>query len=105
MQDKFLSNIGLARKAGKILIGTEQVRDGIKAGKALVVLISHDASDNTKKEILDSAAFYKVEARTVPHTMKDFSVLLGKSGLVSSIAITDIGFKTLILKSFPHTEV
>ncbi len=105
MQDKFLSNLGLARRAGKTILGTEQVREAIKSKKALLVLIAKDTSDSTKKEILDSARYYNTEAHVTEYSMQEFSSSLGKQSLVSSIALTDIGFKTLILKNFPHTEV
>ncbi len=105
MQNKLLLNLGLAHRARKLALGTEQVRDSIKSGKALLVLIACDVSDRTRKEILDSAEFYKTEAYTTDITMSEFSHAFGKTGSVSSVALTDIGFKTLIKKSFPHTEV
>ncbi len=105
MQSKLLSNLGLARRAGKLAIGTEAVRDAVKSGRAEFVLIACDASDNTKKEILDSARFYKKEAVLTDFTMSELSSSLGKKGAVSSVAVTDINFKTLIKKSFPYPEV
>ena len=58
MQDKFLSAIGLARRAGAIALGTAEVRDSMKNGKAKLVIVASDVSENTKKEITDTAAFY-----------------------------------------------
>ena len=48
---KLLSLIGLARKAGKLTVGTEAVCDSIRGGKVKLVIASAEASDNTKKRI------------------------------------------------------
>lgn len=45
---KLLSLIGLARKAGKLTVGTEAVCDAIRGGKVKLVIASAEASDNTK---------------------------------------------------------
>lgn len=105
MQNKFLSNLGLAHRAGKIICGTESVRDSIKRRRALLVIVSCDISEKQKKEILDSASFYKVEAVCVPYTMSELSDALGKTSSVACAAITDIGFKTLAKNSLEHQEV
>ncbi len=105
MNDKFLLNLGLARRAGKICMGTESVRDSIKCGSAVQVFIARDVSENTKKEISDSAIYYNTPCTVIPYTMSEISESLGKTSLVSAVALTDIGFKNLILKNLHHQEV
>lgn len=105
MNDKFLLNLGLARRAGKICMGTESVRDSIKNSRATIVFIACDVSENTKKEISDSANYYNVHCTVIPYTMNDLSESLGKDCLVSAVSLTDIGFKNLILKNLHHQEV
>ena len=105
MQDKFLMAIGLAKRSGHAVFGTEQVRDSAKAGKARLIIVASDVSDNTRKEILDSCAFYKVEAVCVEETMSQLSSALGKLHSVACAALTDIGFKTLVKNSLEHQEV
>ena len=48
--EKLLRFIGLAMKAGKLMLGDGRAVESIRAGKAKLVLISKDASDNTKKK-------------------------------------------------------
>lgn len=104
-QNKYLSTLGLARAAKKLVVGTEQVRNSIKKQKALLVIIASDVSDNTKKELLDSCSFYSVEALCVKETMSELSHALGKLHSVACAALTDIGFKTLVKNNLEHQEV
>lgn len=105
MNDKFLLNLGLAHRAGKLRMGTENVRDSIKKCCAVQVFIARDVSENTKKEISDSANYYNTPCEVIPYTMNELSVCLGKDSLVSAVSLTDIGFKNLILKNLHHQEV
>lgn len=52
MTDKALSMIGLATKAGKIASGEFAVESAVRKGKAVLVIIASDASDNTKKSFM-----------------------------------------------------
>ena len=56
MTDKALSMIGLATKAGKIASGEFAVESAVRKGKACLVIIASDASDNTKKSFNDMGA-------------------------------------------------
>ena len=105
MQNKFLSAIGLAKRAGKVVKGTDSVRDQMKKKRAVLTVIASDVSDNTKKEILDTSEYYGGETILVPYTMAELSHALGKDSLTACAAITDISFKTLIKNSLEHQEV
>ena len=48
--DKVLSYLGLATKAGKIQSGEFSTEKSVKCGKAALVIVAEDASDNTKKK-------------------------------------------------------
>lgn len=61
MREKFLGLIGLAKKAGKTSGGEFICKQSIKGKKAKLVIIAADASQNTKKSIINSCTFYKVE--------------------------------------------
>lgn len=52
--------LGLANKAGKLVTGEEVVRNSVRNSKVKLLLISEDASDNTKKRFLNTADYYKV---------------------------------------------
>ena len=89
-QDKVLSLIGLATKAGKSVCGEFLTERETKAGRAALVIIAADASDNTKDKFQKMCKFYKVpiylygDKDTLGHAMgKEFR---------ASLAILDDGF-------------
>lgn len=95
-QDRILSMIGLATKAGAVTSGEFSVDKAIKAGKARLVIIADDASDRTKKGFKDSCTYYRVplviykDKETLGHSMgKQFR---------ASLAILDTGFADSLLK-------
>ena len=57
---KELSLLGLAAKAGRVVSGEFATEKAVKAGKARLVLVAGDASDNSKKKFSDMCAYYKV---------------------------------------------
>ena len=57
-QDKALAMIGLAQKAGKIVSGEFATEKAVKTGKAALVIVAGDASENTKKMFTNMCAFY-----------------------------------------------
>ena len=58
--DKVLSLLGLAKKAGKVKGGEYCVETELKKGRAKLVIVADDASDNTKKSYTDMCSFKKV---------------------------------------------
>ena len=59
-RDKVLSLIGLAMKAGRCASGEMMTESETKSGRAKVVIVASDASDNTKKKFRDMCKFYRV---------------------------------------------
>lgn len=99
MQDRFLMALGLAKRAGQAVFGTEQVRDSAKAGKARLIIVACDVSENTKKEITDTAAFYKTECIISCYTMAQISSAVGLMRSTSSAAVTDENMTVLVKNS------
>ena len=58
--DKVLSMLGLAAKAGTIASGEFSTEKSVKEGKAFLVIVAKDASDNTKKHFRDMTTFYEI---------------------------------------------
>ena len=82
-QNKTYSMIGLAMKAGKLTSGEFAVEHAVKAGKAMLVIVSETASENTKKKFRDMCTYYEVplyffgEKETLGHAMgKEFRASL-----------------------------
>ena len=95
-QDKVLSLIGLATKAGQTASGEFMTEREVKTGRAALVIVAGDSSDNTKKKFRDVCEFYKVpiyfygDKDTLGHAMgKEFR---------ASLAILDEGFAKGVLK-------
>ena len=58
--DKVLQMLGLAARGRKIESGEFSTEKAVKAGKAGLVIVAKDASDNTKKLFRNMCAFYEV---------------------------------------------
>ncbi len=98
IQNKILSLIGLATKAGKTVSGEFSTEKAVKTGKAFLVLVSCEASENTKKKFQNMCTYYKV-----PISIYGDKVELGKmcgNEFRASLAITDSGFAKAIIKKF-----
>ncbi len=91
---KFERLLGIARKAGRTIIGTDLVLNALAKDnpKVHLVLASECASENTQKRIGDRCSYYHAEHFTIPQTPSELSHLLGKTSSVCCIGITDSGF-------------
>lgn len=101
-QSKALSLISLATKAGKTVSGEFCTEKEVKTGKAVLVIVADDASDNTKKKFRNMCDFYKVpiyfykDKDTLGHAMgKEFR---------ASLAVLDAGFAKGIMKHLDTEE-
>ena len=90
--------LGLAMKAGKVVIGTEQVIAFLQKGKVRLVLISGSASDGTKKKINFKCEFYKTQIKELETDTDELGRLLGKTYAPAVVGITDENFSNTIIK-------
>ena len=94
--DRVLSMLGIAAKAGSVASGEFSTEKAVKEGRAYLVIVAQDASDNTKKKFKNMCDFYEVpicfygDKDTLGHAM-------GKA-FRASLAILDEGFAKGILK-------
>ncbi|MEI3339983.1 MAG: ribosomal L7Ae/L30e/S12e/Gadd45 family protein [Eubacterium sp.] len=58
--NRIFSALGLAQKAGQIASGEFSAEQAVKSGRAFLLIVAEDASDNTKKKMSNMAAFYEV---------------------------------------------
>ena len=98
--NRALSMISLATKAGKTKSGEFMTEKEVKEGRAHLVIVADDASDNTKKKFQNMCDFYKVPIYffkdTLGHAMgKEFR---------ASLAVTDAGFAKGIRKHLDMEE-
>ena len=92
--DKALQCIGLAKKAGRLATGTENVLEAVRNGKAVAVLAASDVSDNTAKLIRDKTASYNVKLIVTDHTRAELGNILGNAAC-ARVAFTDNGFASM----------
>lgn len=97
---KIISLVGFARKSGNIVIGVKQVLSAIRVNKVKLILLASDASDQSKKKVLDKAKYYEIFA-DASFESAVLSKAIGKENRMC-IGITDSGFansiKSLIKK-------
>ena len=99
---KIYSLLGLCQKAGKLVSGEFAVENAIKSGKACLVIVSGDASDNTAGKFRNKCDYYGV-----PFFMFGDKEMLGHAigkEVRTSIAITDDGFAKSFQKNLRVDE-
>lgn len=100
--DKILSLVGLATRAGKTASGEFCTEKEVKTGRAALVIVAGDASENTKKKFRDMCEFYEVPI----YFYKDKDTLghaMGKQ-FRASLAVLDEGFAKGIRKHLDTEE-
>jgi len=96
VNDKVLSLLGLAARGRNLESGEFSTEKAVKEGRAALVIVSCDASANTKKLFEDKCSFYKTPV-CFCGTKETLGRAIGK-GERSSIAVTDKGMAENIIK-------
>ncbi|MGN0383976.1 MAG: L7Ae/L30e/S12e/Gadd45 family ribosomal protein [Eubacterium sp.] len=97
MNNNILSMIGMATKAGKTVSGEFSVEKAIREGKAELIIVSEEASDNTKKLFTNKSKYYHIPLK-IYGSMEELGKATGNNSR-ASVAITDTGFSnSLIIK-------
>ena len=99
---KLAGLLGIAKKAGRVIAGTNLVTDAVRAGSVSKcphgVFIASDVSDNTRKRITNCCTYYEVPLYDIPLTAAEVGDAIGKSGSTSAVGITDAGLCDAIVK-------
>lgn len=96
-QNKVFSMLGLATRAGRIASGEFMTEISVKKGKAVLVIVAGDASDNTKKMFTNMCSFYEVPIYFYG-TKETLGHAIGKD-IRASLAVLDEGFANSIIKN------
>ncbi len=74
LEQRYLSSLQMARKAGQLVTGMSRVKEALEGGHAVALLTATDAADDGRKKLLatrlaveKTAAEQGLEARSVPH--------------------------------------
>lgn len=89
-QDRILSVLGLAMKAGKIASGEFSTEKAVKSHRAFLVIVSVEASENTKKMFRNMCSFYQVPMYLY-ESKERLGHAIGKQ-YRASLAVLDEGF-------------
>ncbi len=101
--DRIGSYIGLAMQAGKVKSGEFATEKSVKSGRAAVVILANDASQNTRKKFKDMCAFYEVPFMEYG-TRETLGHSIGKE-YRASLAIEDVGFYKAIKKQMDSEQM
>lgn len=94
--NKILSLLGLATKAGKTASGEFSTEKSVKAGKSFLVLVAEDASQNTKKKFTNMCTFYEIPFYFFSDK-ETLGKMMGKE-CRSSLAVLDENFAKAMVK-------
>ena len=94
--NKVLSLLGLATKAGKVASGEFSTEKSVKTGKGFLVLVADDASQSTKKKFQNMCEFYEVPIYFIANK-EELGRFCGKE-FRASLAVQDENFAKAMLK-------
>lgn len=98
MREKTLNLLGLMRKANAIAVGETNTGCAVRAGKAKLLLLASDASDNARSRARGFTHGRDIVTVTLPFTKDEIAAHVGVSSCAMA-AITDIGFANAFMKS------
>ena len=94
--DKILSYLGLAKRAGKLVVGEKQVLETLSQVKEPVIFLGKDAGDNIKQKISKKQHHYQLVLCT-NYTKKELSHAVGMKNH-AMMMVLDKGFNDAIKK-------
>lgn len=92
MNNRFLSMLGLAKRAGALIIGTDLVTKALPSGKVKLVMYAENASANTEKKITDKCKFYTTKCVKLTYSSDEIAHAIGKLSSVTVIGTADENF-------------
>lgn len=101
-QDRVLSMIGLAKKAGKVAVGSFLAEKAVRDGNAYLLVVSEDAAQNIKKKFTNSSAYYEIDYMEYG-TKETLGHFTGYDN-IAVVAVTDAGFAKAIEDKYTKLE-
>ena len=99
-QNNVMGSLTMCRRAGKLQLGMDTMKDSCANKTAKIVLVANDISPKTLKEVKYVCAKHKIELYDLEVDMNEVGYNLGKR--VGIVAICDNGFakkiKTILKK-------
>ncbi len=98
-----LKYVGLARKAGSIELGEVNAGAAVRAGKAKLLILAADASENARSRSENFIYGKKTLLVSVPFSKEELSGITGVNGC-SMAAFTDIGLASAFLTKLAESD-
>lgn len=99
--DNLFANLGLCRRAGKLVCGFDASVEAMVNGEGHAILTASDISPKTEKELIYKAKSANFCVYKLPYTMEEMKSLSKKK--VGIFAITDKNLAKLVEKEFINT--
>ncbi|MCL2617094.1 MAG: ribosomal L7Ae/L30e/S12e/Gadd45 family protein [Defluviitaleaceae bacterium] len=96
------SILSLASRAGKIASGGDGAEKSLQSGASQLIIISSEASANTKKKFVNKCHYYGIEA-VICGTTEGISKAVGRQARMV-VSVEDAGFAKLLKECMPGTE-
>ncbi|MBP5153489.1 MAG: ribosomal L7Ae/L30e/S12e/Gadd45 family protein [Lachnospiraceae bacterium] len=101
--DKFWSMLGIARKAGKVESGAFAAEKAVRSGKAHLLILAENASDNTKKHFHDLCVRFGVPLAAAGSD-SDLGRALGQESRMVA-CVTDEGLAAAVSRLYAEQNV
>lgn len=88
--------MGIMRKAGRLEVGELSTGETVRAGRAKLLLLACDASDNARKRAERFLTGRRALLVSLPYTKDELGAILGKGGC-SMAAATDAGLSSAFM--------
>jgi ribosomal protein L7Ae-like RNA K-turn-binding protein len=106
-ENKIISLLGFAAKAGRACFGTDKICDEIRRHGSNddysrfisgIVIMSSDISGNAQKRLVNCCRNYHAKCIKTDYTSETLGQKLGRSSDAVAVAVFDNTFKTALLK-------
>ena len=103
MREKTLKFLGLMRRANALQVGENNTGEAVRAGKAKLLLLASDASENAKKRAESFVGGRSCLLLPVPFTTEELGAALGY-GPCAMAAVTELGFANALIKRLQELD-
>ena len=98
LNQRFWGMLSLSQKAGVLSVGESRAQETIRGGAAELIILSADASDNTRKKFSDMASYRDIPLITVA-SRESLGNAIGRKFAVT-VVVSDKGFADNLLKLY-----
>ena len=103
MSEKAMNLLGLMRRAGALATGESNAGTAVRGGKAKLLLLASDASENALRRAESLTFTRKTQTVALPYTKDELAAGLG-TGECAMAAVTDMGFANALMKLLLEAE-